>query len=775
MDEIPSDEGWEYEGVVDPYFDIDCDPMTQTGSDWYALALTASLGGKPLHGFTFATTTETIGKTTFDYAAKHTVGWVKTNEPVMSVEQPGDEWDEVTRPTKLHTGVKTGSQLALMFDTDSWESSSATRSRNAAFLAAGMVTHGTPVSRACDVVGAIAGEEIPEAAVMNTVVPVSHLKREAAGVAKASHAIFSRMNAQRYISWQDTQLHEGILPHNASLDWAKVTVVARYIAEANIRYDKGFRKLASTVGVPYTIIKGSWAYVSNSDYLIDSPKWADVRPPTTSLIKPGGLMDAYAMHTERLTTQIMRTYNELASDERNLDLEAILKMAESMHKARSKRSRVVALETDVLQGTVTHQQSAATAAQTTATSATSFNAVSQAFNELVLSDKNLRHRATVLIATRRRIEEMMADLVPFFPYLATRHTWTRALELLDSLIGNPRTSLDRINRLHRSMTQTSSTISVDVPITGRTKHAMAPHIVELLKRGLIRPGPTVSLPRHITSVKAAVERGAHARLLRAVGEHLVTYRQAWAGRYEDQARVYGESKANKHLSVKYGAASAAFNSLTAATIVSEESGFIDGANVRASYLWKVADSYSRKRRLAKPKVPLTAVGSAYDYADILDEQYNADVSFRSIVDFVQPRLKMFADDLKMEIEPRIPDEDYEIEEAVQKEAEEEVLAEGMEDLAGMGLGAEELELLMALNDGGGDIHEVTFDKVIDTYTGMYNAEGAAGANGYADFQEAYDCLKEGARFDPETEFTKTYLKALGQAQEASEGDGLAIA
>jgi len=775
MDDVAADEGWEYDGVVDPYFDIDCDPMQQTGSDWYALALTASLGGKPLHGFTFATTTETIGKTTFDYAAKHTVGWVKTNEPVMNVEQPGNEWDEVVRPTRLHTGVKTGSQLSLMFDTDSWESSSATRARNAAFLAAGMVTHGMPVSRACDIVGSIAGEEVPEAAVMNTVVPVSHLKREAAGVAKASHAIFSRMNAQRYISWQDTQLHEGILPHNASLDWAKVTVVARYIAEANIRYDSGFRKLARTVGVPYTIIKGSWAYVSNSDYLIDCKEWDYVRPPSTSLIRPGTLLESYAMHTERLTTQIMRTYNELASDERSLDLEAILKMAENMHKSRSKRTKIVSLDTDVLQGTVTHQQTASIAAANTATSATSFNAVSQAFNELVLSDRNLKHRATILVATRRRLDDMVGELVPFFPYLATRHTWTRALELLDSLIGNPRTSLDRINRLHRSMTQTSATIAVDVPLTARTKHAMAPHIVELLKRGLIRPGPTVALPRHVTSFKAAVERGSHARLLRAVGEHLATYRQQWADRYEDQARVYGESKVNRHLSVKYGAASAAFAGLSASTIVSEESGFIDGANVRASYLYKVADSYSRKRRLAKPKVPLTAVGDAYAYADILDSQYDAEVTFRSLVDFVQPRLKMFADDLKMDIEPRIPDEDYEIEENVADEEEEAALPDEFADLAGMGLDAEALAMLQELAGGDQPVFTVTEEKVLDTYGAEHSADAAARANGYSSFQEAYDSLKDGARFDTETEYTKTYLKTVGQEQLAEEGEGLAIA
>lgn len=768
MATVDNDERLEFDGVVDPFMDVDWDPDQQTGSDWYALALTASLGSRALHGFTFATTTETVGKTTFDYAAKHTVGWVKTNEPMLNVEHPGDEWDEVVRPTRLHTGVVTGSQLSLMFDTDTWEPASATRARNTAFLAAGMVANGLTMREATDVATAISGEEVPESAVVNTLVPVSHLKREAAGVAKSSHAIFSRMNAQRYISWQDNQLHQGILPYHASLDWAKVTVVARYLAEANIRYDPNFRKLAQVTGVPYTIVKGSWAYIGREDYVLKSDKWAKIKPPDSQLVARGALATAYAAHTERLTTQVMRTYNELASDEIDTNVDSLLRLAENLRTRRAPKRVSVTGGTDMLADVTGHQQSASVAAQNTATAATAHNALSQAFTEMVSPSRELVQKASYIIVSNRRYDDMQALLTPFYPYLATRHTWVRAFEILDALIGNARTSLDRMNRLHRSMTQSSQTIQVDVPLTAQAKHAMGPHIVSLLKKMLVRPGPTVALPRYVTSISAAVQRGDHARLLRAIGDHLTEYKEQWANRYEDWARTYALSKTGRAKSVIYGAASSAFRNLKSANLLSPSTRYIDGADVRSSYLYRMASDYARKRRLNKPMVPIKPISGAKEYAEMLDKQYNAPVPFSEVEEFVHARLHMFAEDLAIAVEPLVPDcDDPDGDTDAIPDTEPENTPEPDDDLD---LEAELLELM----GPSVDVRVVTYEQVLRSYPDTEDPNRAARVNGYSDLYDAFNQIGEKARWDTETDFTRNYLANKARDVDEAERNGLAI-
>jgi hypothetical protein len=755
MDSVDNDERLEYVGVADPFMDIDCNPDEQTGSDWYALALAASLGGKVVHGHTFATTTETLGKTTFEFAARHTVGWIRTNESVMMVDQPGDDWDEVVRPTRLHTGVVTGSQLSLMFDTDSWEPSGATRARNTAFLAAGMVTNGVSVQNAQKIAGAISGEEVPEAAIMNTVVPVSHLKREAAGVAKSSHAIFSRMNAQRYIAWQDQQLHQGVLPNNASLDWAKVTVVARYLAEANIRYDKIFRKVASQAGVPYVIVKGSWAYVGREDYTLVPADWENIPKPSSALVRDGSLRDAYSQHTARLTTQIMRTYNELASDKVDHSVESLLMLAENLRSRRSVREVRITPATETLASTSSHQQSAAIAAEVTATSATSHNALVQAFGEFALADRALVAKASYIVAANKRYDDLLADLTPFMTILASHHTWMRAFEILNHLIQNPRTSLDRMNRLHRSVTQSSQTIEVDTPLTSRARSSLGPHTVGLLKKALIRPGPTVALPRYITNFKQSVERGEHAQLLRSIGDHLVEYREKWADRYEDWARVFALSKVNTEKSVLYGAASRAFRMLKPANIMSKGSQFCDGANMKDSYLHKIATDYARKRRLAKPSLPIKPIGGALEYAEILDKQYNAPTSFKTVVEFVTPKLEMFANDLALGIEPEPPVEDHpEDTELSPSKTQEEIDLEAM------------LEELMGDDE---DAFAITEDRVEGTYPADINPNEVARLHGYENFSAAYAALGEKARWDTESDWSREVMGKLGKKEEEEDG------
>jgi len=639
-----------------------------------------------------------------------------------------------------------------MFDTDNWEPSGAARARNTAFLAAGMVTNGLSMSKATEIASAISGEEVPESAIMNTVVPVSHLKREAAGVAKSSHAIFSRMNAQRYISWNDTQLHQGILPENASLDWAKLTVVARYIAEANIRYDPTFRKIAREVGVPYVIVKGSWAYVGREDYDLTGGSWEDVKPPNSYLVRKGSLAQAYTEHSARLTTQIMRTYNELASDDKSANLESLLKMAENLRTRKTTKKVQISSGTDTLASATTHQQSASIAAEYTASSATSYNALLQSYGEFTLSDRNLTQKGSYIVAVNRRLEDILPQLQPFIQILASRHTWIRAFEILNHLLGNHRTSLDRMNKLHRSMTQSSQTIEVDVPLTSKAKQSLAPHALALIKKSLIKAGPKVALPRYITNIQGAVKRGEHAQLLRSIGDHLTEYKEAWAERYESWARVYALAKVTKAESIKYGAAASAFRTLKGSQLVSRSTQYCDGSNLKSSYLYKMASDYARKRNLAKPKVPIKPISGGMEYARMLDEQYNCAVTFEEVVQFVTPRLDMFADDLTIGLEPRIPMED---------EPEKDLPTE--DPTAQFNADLDELEALLAMDDDG-DAFQITEGKVLSSYPDGVDPDKVARANGYSDFAEAYEKLGGEARWDTETSYTRRGMLSAEKSQ-----------
>jgi len=432
--------------------------------------------------------------------------------------------------------------------------------------------------------------------------------------------------------------------------------------------------------------------------------------------------------------------------------------------------------------TKVHQQTAASAALATARSGTTYNAIAQAVGEFVKPDRGLVQAASRIVAMSGEFEQVYAHLGPFYPIFGSRHVWVRAFEILDQQLKNPQTTLNRLNRLHRSMTGSSATIEVDVPITTRSKRSLAPHIVAILKKVLVSQAPEVKLPRYVTDLRSAVARGHQAQLLASLSEHFHDYRLAWAQRYEDWARVYALAGGHRADSVKYGAVAIAFRSLTVHTLLSPSSGFIDGANVKSSYLYHMAADYARKRKLSKPVIPTAPVGSASEYAEMLDRQYRAEIPFVDCEEFARSRLEMFASDLALDIEPRTPlDDEPEIkQEPAGKQHEqaisgqlEEPRQEQAQDTVGEG---EEFDMdaLDALLGGGGVSLTATLEQVEATYTGELTPDMAAKANGYNSFREAYEALGEKARFDPETEFTQTAMASLSKDEDMSLDAGIAI-
>jgi len=620
------------------------------------------------------------------------------------------------------------------------------------------------MSTALDITSKIAGDEVDEAAVLNTVIPVSHLKREAAGGAKASHAIFSRMNAQRNIRWEDSQLHQGVLPPNAAMDWARLAVIARYIGEVNTRYDPKFRMLAQIRGIPYMIIRGAWAYVAETDYLVDNKAWSLVPSPDSVAVQRGALMGAYKEHAAELTKQVMRTYNELTTGAKDANLESLLRLVEQMKPKKGPKVSTLSVGTDSFAAITSHTQTAAQAAAATANSATAYNAIVSAFSDFVSPDRNLTQKAAQITALRWDFEEAYPLLGQFYPIMASSHTWIRAFEHLDSLLKNPQTSVNRLNRLHRSMTDSSATIEVDVALTAKNRKHMAPHIVAILKKVMVSRAPDNKLPRFVTDLRTAIARGHQQSLVAGLSEHFNDYRLKWAKRYEDWARVYGLAHGHRRDSILYGAAAVAFSSLTANHLLSPTSGFIDGSHLRSAYLVKMAHDYARKRKLNKPNLPPYPIASAKQLAEILDNQYAPDVSFKDCEEFARERLEMFAADLAIGAEPLVPAED---------EPEEEP------DAGPAGSDSDDdfdMDMLDELMGGAEVSFKAPYDRVEASYPPDSDHDAFARANGYDTFYAAWEALGEKARFDPETEFTQKGLAAihLVAGEERKNLSGIAI-
>ena len=141
-------------GIADPFVSIGIDPNDQTGSDWYNLMLSASLGGQAVHGVTFAATCETLAKKRQEFAAKHAVGRIHYNEQAVSVPHASDEWDEKNLTGRAFHGTKTGNKSRMLFDTGEWEPSIRTRAKNAAIAGALLVNSGSTMEEATEIMSA---------------------------------------------------------------------------------------------------------------------------------------------------------------------------------------------------------------------------------------------------------------------------------------------------------------------------------------------------------------------------------------------------------------------------------------------------------------------------------------------------------------------------------------------------------------------------------------------------------------------------------------------
>jgi len=763
--EAPMCESFEDEKTVldayaDPFFDVEWDCEEQTGGDWYMLALTASLGGKAIHGLNCAPTCETLAKVPYEVANKRTHGLIKIDDSVRAMDGAGDDYDMQQFKHPNFKGVQTTAGTMLAFDQGAWEPSVRTRAREASFLAAGIAAHTSDASMAVAVVSKIVADEVDEEAVHVASIPVSHLKREVVAVNKGSHRLFSRGNFQKSVVWEDQNLNQDSLPPQAAMDWARVTTIARYIAEANARYDGKFKEIAKVRGIPFQIIKGSWAYVAPGDFIPDAGAFADVPDYDARRLRVPSLRDVYSGHQMDVLAAANHALSRSAYDTSPLSTEALLRMVSAVRERTSKKKKVVSRGTEELAEITAHRFDAQGAADAVVRSTTAFTEYAAAASRMLHGNKPAMKLAKVLVSDLREGVFNHQKAHELAPHLFGQGVWSDALTEMASKLLSVEVARTRLARLKRSWTKSSLMLDVPIAFHGNMLRKLEEATGTVAKVAIIKPAPKVNTlavglnDRALTGVLMVHAASSFAR------QHLGTSKELWASRYESWSEAYAANPAEYayEKSVMYGTAASAFRDLTVDTILMVESRFVDGSAPKKSYIFRAAKAYSRKRRLSPPKNFDRTFTSALDIARKLDDQYDAEIRFEDVEEFCFHRMSEFATDLLGKEIPEVPEDPDDLEE-YQEEEYDAGEAEGDYD---------EMDDLLF-----GDYEEESLEsKVFRTYDSMEIADVFARANGYLDFQDAFAVLGEKARNDPETEYTMKGMAEASAIQKTLEGDAI---
>jgi len=811
-------------GIADPFEDSGVDFLEQTGADWYALALTASLGGKSVHGVTFAPTMETLAKVTPAYAAKYAHGTIKVNDWVSSKPTFCEDKDMQQYCGKDFKGVHTSAGATMSFDTGAWEPSTRTRARNTALLAAIMSSGTGDVQPAREFAEFVSASPVPEEAVTQAIIPVSVLKRECVAIAKPNHAVYSRGTTQKSIVWEDGTMVAEKFSEAAAIDWGRLTTIARYIAEANMRYDPKFTAVAKSVGVPYCLVSGAWAYVVPSDFL--PPQTPDYTPPDLTKYSIPTLQGAYDGHLTKLIHSAevaMAAHDDVGNAE---GMHQLMSIVERLRKVKPDRKHVVSVGTELVAEIKHHSLSADKAAALVAKTGTAANAVVMAGQQWAQEEKEVRRMAVEIAVAADKGVVDQEKVNNFSQAWLKPPPWILALNILAKMLGTGATARERLARYRRAITGTSSPWLMPISPTKSVLSCLTPFSISMAKKMAVPTKAPLNLPPLMASVAGLEAREAVSVASDYIKHHLHIYAPQWAKRYEEKSRAYAlvGSAVDKKMAVMYSVASIAFAKITISGVLAPFAGYVDMSTPHTTYLYHVAKNYARKRRLNVPNVPATPLTSAASLALALDKQYSPPTSFVEAEAFARAKLEMFAGDLYIAQKPvdiDLPIGD-EVEEAIQatatpvtqaiveedKEADDdpkalfdvgEGLPEEIKDVnedesddddvtppdpnAGVDTVAtagdekdpeEEMMAMMLSMMKTAAIEEPLEARVLRSYTNLDQAEAHAKANGFTSFSAAVASVGQKARFDPEFEYTAKGLAVESENNAEADAEGDAI-
>jgi hypothetical protein len=750
--------------LADAWCDEPLDFEEQTGADWYAKMLSASLGGKVVHGANIIPACELLAKTTEDFAENYIHGRVGYEPDTLDASRAED--DPIDAPYFGHDyhGTTTASGEVLAYDTGLWEPSSRQRARSAAVLAADMASVTGKPLEAIDAVSIITASEVPIAAVENTMVLLSATKRAAATVSKPNHKIFQMATIQRAVTWEDSALQSDKLPPGAAVDWSKVTLVARYLGEVNCAYDDRFRLYARAKGVPYALIKNAWAWCSDFDSVLDLGD--KLKPPALPPDLVPSVTDSLSEHVDSILVTVNSTIQALKEGTTDNAIDALVRIAEHYNRKQGATQKIVSTGAENIAEIRSHKHNAESARAVTSSANTSYEALVEAISGYVTKDRTAKLLLQEVVTDGRQAKNY--KLSELANKVLKNVVWKSAADILSQTIGEISTAVTRMARLKRTFGRFSTPWGVEGVYSADSSNRGT--FIRLFKDSLLAKPKFVPVKLYQLTETQHVSLKTVQTLANRVYEHLTVYRKAWSERYDAWAAAWASRASNKshpkakELSVKYGAAASAFNSVTSAGLMSPDTGYVDLATLPACYLAKAMKNYVKKRRKPEVKTKDKEVHSMADLAQIYDDALKPEVSFVSVELFVRERLKMLADDLKDGSgEPTVSGG------ADDMELTETKVEASVAPPAAAPSAVDTMALMMKMFASA---PRVTEQKVAATYPTPEMAEEHAKANGYSSFHEAYEKLKEKARFDDASDYTAIGMSAAKNAEPASAGDAI---
>lgn len=752
----------EADDLKHPFLELGYDPNSQTGADWYRVMLAASMGGVEVHGINVTPCVETLAKTDEEFALKHVHGRLKLHDNCKLVPNTWDEDDLCNQPYagRPYHGYVSSSMIEMAFDEDEWAPAARSRSKNAVTLAATMYAQTGDMDNALGFASYASYSEITAELVECVVLPEQIGKRDVILTNKPSHNVYSTGAIQRAIIWEDQNLGNELIHKHIAIDWARVTAIARYIAEANSKYDPNFRTYAKERGVPYVLISGAWATVSSEDYRIKVPEEVfDLKGILSDLgIKP--IDTAITEHTDSMLVAMNRSLAKLSGEGMSASASELLKLIEGVKLKRSNihKKKTMATHTPTLVGKTVHSIDTGMASQIVRDSSTSMDHLKDAAYALYHGDRDLMKKLSVVLTSgSNQVQKLVSDIAGA---LISKAVFTRAYMSLARSLGNDATALDRMTRLYRITHSFSGSLNADPPLNVTPKEPAVFTMNVLAKHVLYGKAPAIIDRAVIPTMRAATGVTAVKNVLNYAKTTLENARSHWGDRYEAKSKVIrsGQGKDWKFLSIAYAAASSHMRAITAADLLSPSTYYIDMANIGNSYLLKSANNFARKRR-QKPLVPTNKLDIT-EVVKSLDDYYKPDVTFKAVVEFVASKVEPLAQDIVHALQPDISDDESGVDELMEDTLDTARVASNSSAKSSFTLG-------FSFNTPTAPF-KPSYESVLRTYCNLEEANEHAVINGFDDFGAAYEALGEKARMDEESAYSAKAIKQLVADKKAKE-------
>lgn len=746
--------------TVDPWVNGKPDANTQTGGDWYSIALSASLGGKTIHGVNTAPTMELLGKTPTGSAEHFETGHLQWDPSVTMESRLGPRVSDQFYLHHQYRGGETSTGAILAFSTGSWEPSLRARARSTSMLAAGIAAHGCSKQDALTTASIIAGDDVDAEAVDATILPASHLKREMTIVAKPNHRLFSQGTIQKGISWDDHTLSvKRDMPHIA-YDWGRITAIARYIAEANIQVCTKFREEAQGRGIPFHLVRNAWAAVAAEDYNLPPDLFASVRKIKIDKYGIPTLRGAYIDHESEIMASLTKFMNSEIIEPAGDAYKGLAKIYERSKRHLAKRQKIRPANT----GDINEKDLAAV------------GMANEDVKEFLKFSQSAWTLLVSAIATRRKHDHRFNSQVE--QYL--RATPSEAEYLIDNLtratFGKATWALCRaeVIRMTSGIREGSeregakSLLFIQLSklkskIFGLELHLDSAvfFVAEVLEKMRAKTREAVNASSNSKPMKNMTQHEIvdhefaeiEHRLSRMdeIGRSILAKLQSEVANVFKQAftvMITRKSEEDKQLAIDYYFAYHGLKSLGIKSVTLKNSDYVDGSNPKETYVYKACKKLSSKLQLSKPMLTQRSYANAKNIASDIQKaiklSYNlyASVAYStSILDdalgdllngiVYQPVNLITFDEVAYAEEEEYPGQ-ANMRAAEDADILESMMAEMMEDCT-------EPE-----ND--------PYTVIVNSYPSFEVAEQYAKVCGYESFQDAWIDLGDRAVFSDECDF-----------------------